>query len=84
MEIVSELPAGEAFASKDRRVVAELTLSGSTVRVGYDDTASDPSVFMELPEEGEEATVFMSPCEAHLLIAAVGAALCQTTGKDHL
>jgi hypothetical protein len=69
----------EVLAHADHPI-ATLNLSGTKITIGFDESDSDPAVYVGLPELSEQK-VFMSPCEAHLFIAAVGAALCQAAGK---
>ena len=64
--------------------VATLHLSGSIVDIGYDESDSDPTVYIRLPDIDQDHKVFMTPCEAHLFIAAVAAAQCQITGKAEI
>ncbi len=63
-------------------IVAELNVSGTTIRIGYDESDSDPSVYIMLPDIDSEHKAFMSPCETSLFIAALVAAHCQVTGKE--
>jgi hypothetical protein len=60
--------------------IAILNLSGMKVTVGFDESDSEPTVYLGFPEQ-TNPKAFMSPCETHLLIAALGAALCQVAGK---
>lgn len=61
--------------------VATLMLSGIRYDVGYDETGGEETVYVAV--DGDERK-FMTPCETHLFIAALGAALCQAAGKDQL
>lgn len=61
--------------------IATLTLSGCKVVVGLDESDSDPSIYLMLPDIDPEHKIFMSPCETSLLIASLVAGHCQAVGK---
>jgi hypothetical protein len=69
----------EVLAHADHPI-AVLNLGGRKISVGFDESDSDPTVYLGFPDLTEERA-FLSPCETHLLIAALGAALCQVAGK---
>lgn len=61
--------------------IATLDLSGSKVTIGIDESDSDPTLYLCLPDIDPDRRVFMSPCETSLLIAALVAGHCQLTGR---
>lgn len=69
----------EVLANADHPI-AVLNLGGTKIIVGFDESDSDPTVYLGFPDQTDHKG-FLSPCETHLLIAALGAALCQVAGK---
>jgi hypothetical protein len=61
--------------------IATLELSGTKVIVGIDESDSDPTLYLSLPDIDPDRKAFMSPCETSLLIAALVAGHCQLTGR---
>lgn len=61
--------------------IATLTLSGNKVNIGIDESDSDPTLYLSLPDIDVQRRVFMSPSETSLLIAALVAGHCQLVGK---
>jgi hypothetical protein len=64
---------------RDDHPVAALLLSGIRFDIGFDEQGGEETVYIAV--DGSERQ-FMTPCETHLLIAALGTALCQASGKD--
>lgn len=54
-------------------------LSGIRYDIGFDEQGGEETVYIAV--DGSERH-FMTPCETHLLIASLGASLCQATGKE--
>jgi hypothetical protein len=63
--------------------IATLELSGTRVIIGIDESDSDPTLYLCLPDVCPDRKAFMSPCETSLLIAALVAGHCQLIGKDN-
>lgn len=66
---------------RDDHPVAALMLSGIRYDVGFDEKGGEETIYVAV--DGGERN-FMTPCETHLFIAALGASLCQASGKDQL
>lgn len=71
----------KVLASADNPTAA-LNFSGSTVTIGYDQSDTQPTVYLMLPDIDPQHKTFMTPCEALLLVAALEAALCSLKPKE--
>lgn len=70
----------EDIRKLEHQVVATLKLSGTVIKVAVDDSAEEPTIWIWTDEMAE--VVYMSPCEAKLLISSLQLAVHESTGKD--